>query len=71
MVIDKHGRDRRTPQTKQKQQHDFSLVNDRCAKCGMMRHVWEATHALCPGEPYTIAKPAAKRGQQKAPLKRG
>jgi len=62
MVIDKHGRDRRTPETKQKQQHDFSLIDDRCAKCGMTRHVWEATHAPCPGKAY-VADP-------RRPLKR-
>jgi hypothetical protein len=54
MVIVRKRRDRRKPQTEQKQHHDFPGDDDRCAKCGMIRHVWEATHAPCPGAPYTM-----------------
>jgi hypothetical protein len=48
---------RRPLQTKTKHtkdEHDFSKDKDRCAKCGMMRRVWEATHAPCPRKPYTV-----------------
>jgi hypothetical protein len=35
-------------------EHDFSKDQECCAKCGMRRSVWEATHVPCPGEPYAV-----------------
>jgi hypothetical protein len=37
-----------------KDEHDFPRGQDRCAKCGMQRSVWDDTHAPCPRQPYTV-----------------
>jgi hypothetical protein len=42
-------------------EHDFSKDQERCAKCGMRRSVWEATYVPCPGAPYAIDTHSALR----------
>jgi hypothetical protein len=49
MVTIHTRRDQRKTQTRQGQQHDFSRDSDRCAKCGMTRHVWQPTRRVRAG----------------------
>ena len=51
------ARPRRPRTERESQKHDFPEGQDQCRKCGMQRRVYEATHAHCPGKPYTGSEP--------------